>query len=516
MKNKEMVQLLYTSILLFQFSILIAQERPNSQTNYRLDFNKYLSGVKYTQLILSERVTRYQDDDYISGFIDLPIYGIVEYIEQMGFPPSSTNIINSLCDIVYIEVDFEFVYSRDFKYFRDISYTFITCNEDKIFFKSNESIAFDNFNTKNDFYNSFLNCYKYKKPTYSIFNKLKLKRNPTKWTEYKLKDNWSKNGIGQYEGIYEESPHSNNQTRYKVGLLKITEGYCLIYLSGALYSEDWDEGEIKAILFPSATPNFFKAKWYMGNKSINNDYYISFDQGIMNFIDGESKKIYVKMYPTAKDNLKLKEASITSTGTGFAISSDGLIVTNHHLIEGKNSIKVKGVNGNFSESYFAKVLLSDKNNDLAIIKIEDFSSTTCRVPPYTIKSSTVDVGADIFLLGYPLTATMGDEIKLTNGIISSKSGYHGDITLYQMTAPIQPGNSGAPLFDKNGYLVGITNAKHIGTDNVGYAIKSGYLINLVESLSPTPKLPINNLLIGKTLTEQVKLIKEYVYIIEVN
>ena len=110
---------------------------------------------------------------------------------------------------------------------------------------------------------------------------------------------------------------------------------------------------------------------------------------------------------------------------------------------------------------------------------------------------------------------MGEEIKLTNGIISSKSGFQGDVSTYQITAPIQPGNSGAPLFDKNGSLIGIVSSKHKNTDNVAYAIKSVYLKNLIESLPLKYKLPMKNLLIGVELSGQVKKIKNYVYIIEV-
>ena len=111
---------------------------------------------------------------------------------------------------------------------------------------------------------------------------------------------------------------------------------------------------------------------------------------------------------------------------------------------------------------------------------------------------------------------MGEEIKLTDGIISSKSGFQGDVTTYQVTAPIQPGNSGAPLFDKDGFLIGIINAKHSQAENAGYAIKTNYLLNLIDALSPKIILPKTNVLKGKELTSQVTLIKKYIFIIEIN
>jgi len=153
---------------------------------------------------------------------------------------------------------------------------------------------------------------------------------------------------------------------------------------------------------------------------------------------------------------------------------------------------------------------------LAIIKIDDASFTSLGTIPYTIPSKSCDVGCSCFCLGYPLRATMGDEVKLTNGIISSKSGFQGDITTYQITAPVQPGNSGGPLFDDKGNLIGIINAKHLGAENVSYAIKTSYLLNLIEIMPTPPKLPTVSQLTNKSLAEQVKLIKNYTYIIETN
>ncbi|MCX6244690.1 MAG: serine protease [Bacteroidetes bacterium] len=204
----------------------------------------------------------------------------------------------------------------------------------------------------------------------------------------------------------------------------------------------------------------------------------------------------------------------SSSGTGFAISSNGIIATNYHVIEGARSIQVRGVNFNFDKYFNAKVLVFDKNNDLALIKIDDDNFKSLGTIPYTIKTDLEGAGMNIFVLGYPLRATMGDEIKLTNGIISSKTGFQGNTTLYQISAPVQPGNSGGPLFDKYANLIGIINAKHSGAENVSYAVKSRYLLSLIELLPNPPKLQSINLLTNKSLTDQVELVKKYVYIIE--
>ena len=109
---------------------------------------------------------------------------------------------------------------------------------------------------------------------------------------------------------------------------------------------------------------------------------------------------------------------------------------------------------------------------------------------------------------------MGNEIKLTNGIISSRSGYEGDVTLYQISAPIQPGNSGGPMFDMKGRIVGVVCAKHGGAENASYAIKTSYLKNLVESVASASILPTSTVPMDKELKNQVKRVKNFVYMIK--
>jgi S1-C subfamily serine protease len=218
----------------------------------------------------------------------------------------------------------------------------------------------------------------------------------------------------------------------------------------------------------------------------------------------------LKVFPSSISS----ERVIKSSGTGFAISSNGVIATNYHVINDKKSIKVRGVNSDFGKSYNAKVILSDRNNDLALIQIDDNNFTSLDIIPYKISMELSEVGENIFVLGYPLRATMGDEIKLTNGIISSRSGFQGDITTYQISAPVQPGNSGGPLFNSKGNLIGIINSKHTRAENASYAIKINYLTSLINLLPNPPNIEKGNALTGKTLSQQVEILKKFVFIIE--
>lgn len=335
------------------------------------------------------------------------------------------------------------------------------------------------------------------------------------WNEYNLKEHWKSNGADEIEGIYKYLTDGDSFQ----AIIKTDKNYQMIYLGGAKGPDKprWSIGDVKAYLYPTATSYFFQSKFIMPNKSISHNFYISFESKSLKVISPKNDftATYLKIYPTANDNIIQSGGSaILASGSGFGISSNGLIVTNYHVIDGAKSIMVRGINSDFNKTYNAKILVSDKNNDLALIQIEDYNFTSLRTIPFAIKTSLAGVGENIFVLGYPLRSTMGDEIKLTNGIISSKSGFQGDITSYQISAPIQPGNSGGPLFDNQGNLIGIINAKHAGAENASYGVKSSYLTGLIELLPNPPKLQTISLLKGKSLTQQVELVKEFVYIIE--
>ncbi|GHT06792.1 hypothetical protein AGMMS49525_15450 [Bacteroidia bacterium] len=361
-------------------------------------------------------------------------------------------------------------------------------------------------------YEIFRRAYPYKKPAYDRRYELHFAKRKTGWNKNLIINDFKENGLKPVEGIYENSS-GMNQAKYNVAVKYMNGTLRLIYLSGANNPTDWDEGEVKATLTPTATPNFYKANWIMGNKTENNDCYISFEQGVMNVISSDkTKDLYVKMYPAVGDNIASTPNGASGSGTGFAITSNGLIATNYHVVEDAKTINVRGINGNFSQTYSAQVMLTDKNNDLAILKITANLGTI----PYVIKSEIASVGTEIFVLGYPLRATMGDEVKLTNGIVSSRTGFQGDVTSYQISVPIQPGNSGGPLFNGKGDIVGIINAKHTQAENASYAIKTSYLLNLLNLLDTPPTLQKISTLAGKSLSQQTESVKKFVYIIEVN
>ena len=352
--------------------------------------------------------------------------------------------------------------------------------------------------------NSYNSCHGYGFSGYTINNP---RVGSTSWTETGVKNFVEENNDGIC-GIYEAS----DEKGYRIGCIKSGNEYQLIYLGGKRQMSWWYIGDAKAGLRASATTGVFKADWYMADKTINSDCYVFFDGVTMTTVVGSEKTVYLKMYPTSSASGTIGTESHEWSGTGFALNN-GYVVTNYHVIEDAKSINISGINSNFNTSYTASVVATDKINDLAIIKITDSRFYGFGSLPYAIDMNQSEVGDDVFVLGYPLTQTMGEEVKLTNGIISSRTGFQGDVSLYQMSAPIQPGNSGGPMFNSKGNVVGVVCAHHKGTENVGYAIKTSYLKNLAESSSLSNIFPTNNTVSSLPLSGQVKKLKKYVYLI---
>lgn len=341
--------------------------------------------------------------------------------------------------------------------------------------------------------------------------------------ELYCRDNIDQNNDGIC-GIYDEI----GGNKYRVACIKENGRYYLVYLGSHNDIPWWFEGDFKAFLEESATLGVFKAKWIMLNKTSDNDSYVAFDGTAMKIYvptAQQQESTYMKMYPTASSNNGYGSGygnghgngAVTDpvaaewSGTGFALK-DNYIVTNYHVVGEAKTIYVQGVNGDFTTRYNATVIATDKVNDLAILKVNGVNISNADIP-YSIKTSTADVGEDVFVLGYPLTSTMGEELKLTTGVISSKTGFQGDVSIYQISAPIQPGNSGGPLFDGNGNIIGIVSAKHTDAENVSYAIKASYLRNLMESAITENILPQTNNISNYKLSDKVKSVRNFVYYI---
>ncbi|WP_319577030.1 ankyrin repeat domain-containing protein [uncultured Desulfobacter sp.] len=175
------------------------------------------------------------------------------------------------------------------------------------------------------------------------------------------------------------------------------------------------------------------------------------------------------------------------TGTGW-LTTGGYIVTNYHVIDGQIETRVR-FNSVGQDLYEANIILSDRHNDLAVLGLKETAGVNLR--GISISTKLPKVGEEVFTIGYPKTSIMGKNPKVTNGIISSLFGLRDDPRIIQTTVAIQSGNSGGPLLNMKGEVVGVTTASlrtkitERGIDvpqGVNYAVKSAYVLALLSSI----------------------------------
>jgi hypothetical protein len=219
-------------------------------------------------------------------------------------------------------------------------------------------------------------------------------------------------------------------------------------------------------------------------------------------VNTESYSTVEKIFPSTV------ESNIYKNGSGFVISQNGYFITNYHVIE--NSTNIYVTNKQFKRLR-AKIIYMDELNDIAILKI-DFKFNPL---PYNIVNSNKEVGNNIFTLGYPYIQTMGSELKITNGIINSNTGYENDSRYYQFSAEIQPGNSGGPLFDSEGNIIGLVSAKHNEATNAGYALKSKFVIDFIKINNPALLKKNINSVKNLSLSAKYKALQNYVLLLEI-
>jgi S1-C subfamily serine protease len=187
------------------------------------------------------------------------------------------------------------------------------------------------------------------------------------------------------------------------------------------------------------------------------------------------------------------------------------------VINSANKIQVEITSDGISKVYSAVLVQKDVDNDLAIIKINDDSFKSLEKLKYSFKESgAIEVGSSVFTIGFPLALSgMGKEAKFTDGKISAKTGYNGSLNSFQSTIAIQPGNSGGPVFNDKGELIGVINAGIKSADNVAYAIKLNYIKNLIEAIGETTTLPNNTQILGLSIEEKIKVLSNYVTLIKI-
>jgi S1-C subfamily serine protease len=201
-------------------------------------------------------------------------------------------------------------------------------------------------------------------------------------------------------------------------------------------------------------------------------------------------------------------------GTGFLISSKGLLATNAHVIENARNIVVQDNNG---KDYAVEVVFIDVKKDLALLRIIDSSFQAPVSLPYAIRPSAGELAEPVFTLGYPR-----NEIVYGEGYLSARTGFNGDTLTYQIAIAANPGNSGGPILNKNGEVVGILSTKQTSAEGVVFATQSKFIHQALDSLRNQDtafaklKLPASGSLKNLDRPQQVKKIREFIYMVKVN
>jgi S1-C subfamily serine protease len=180
------------------------------------------------------------------------------------------------------------------------------------------------------------------------------------------------------------------------------------------------------------------------------------------------------------------EHGLRGIGTGFFVTKDGYLLTNFHVVKGAARVEVQYKS---HAPVKADIVETDEHADLALLKVDGTGFS----PLAIARTANVDLGDEVFTIGFPNIEMQGFEPKYTDGKISSLDGIQDDTTEYQISVPVQPGNSGGPLCNEKGEVVGIVVARlndmaalrETGAvpQNVNYAVKAKHALRLLQSVN---------------------------------
>jgi len=221
-----------------------------------------------------------------------------------------------------------------------------------------------------------------------------------------------------------------------------------------------------------------------GNKIITRIIDLICNPSSDKFVDEDSGREDTEIVPAA-------------SGTGFFVSRNGHIITNHHVIDGCKTVKVsfKG------DEIEAKILAVDKMNDLAIIK-----SNIKAQQVYSVSNEDASLLEDIIIAGYPLGKKVSEAIKTSKGSVTALAGYGDNYSEFQTDAALNQGNSGGPIMNQKGNVVGVAVAaygKKEGVESFNFGIKASTLKTFASSNDLTFLPPNNRDLSNKDLGQLI-------------
>lgn len=282
-----------------------------------------------------------------------------------------------------------------------------------------------------------------------------------------------KNGWGHKEGVYTWPSGEKYSGEIKSGTFD-AHGYGVYtWPSGQKYTGNFKDGELHGSGKMSYSDGYIEeGNWIDGVYSV---YSQSIDE---NKAENNKKNSYI-------DNSKVFPAA---SGTAFSISENGYLITNDHVIN--DCARLTAHNDNLESE--AKVILNDPLNDVALLKT-DLSRLTA--VPFSISKAALM--QEIYVAGFPFGDYYSSSVKVTKGIVSALSGMGNNFSNFQIDAALQPGNSGGPVIDEKGNLIGVAVAKldqsatfdDFGTlpENTNFAIKTGVIKNILDAAKIEPR-----------------------------
>ena len=195
------------------------------------------------------------------------------------------------------------------------------------------------------------------------------------------------------------------------------------------------------------------------------------------------------------------------------IDSKGILVTNAHVVRNAKGAIVTNHEG---AEFSAKILFNDAMQDIAILQIEDKDFVSPKGIPYGFKRNQTDIAEPIFTLGYP-----DNKFVYGEGYLSALTGHDGDTINCQIAVAANPGNSGGPVFNRNGEIIGMLSTRETQSEGVVYAIKTKYILQAVHSLKKSQpeyeqiKVYYDSKVRGLDKVQQVKRFEDYVYMLKV-
>lgn len=189
-----------------------------------------------------------------------------------------------------------------------------------------------------------------------------------------------------------------------------------------------------------------------------------------------------KKKPKNKIEIQPEEVLQAASGTGFIVSEEGHIITNHHVIDGCAEVKVH----KDGDVYTGKIIANDKLNDLALVK-SNYKTNVI----FPLRDKNPSLLEDIYVAGFPFGNALSTSVKVTKGVVSSETGIGNNYSNIQIDAALQPGNSGGPIIDSKGNVLGVAVAKlamekiyedfGVFPENTNFGIKSSVVENLIQA-----------------------------------